>query len=274
MQPCRRVGLDALWYCNWFCKHCFYRHNPKLGTHEYVPVEKLLEKVDLAKAGGCDHVVIEGFGEPSLYKDIDALARQITAREMSWSMITNGATGIKRFEHFFNDLGIDHLHISSHGNLDVIAERKGAQKKQDELKAWLRENQLPFRTNVTMQQESYLHMVDTIKKDIDFGSLHLVNMEWNYDLQIHDRERLWAASKQTGDKVACEKPCKSECSAYRHCGGYNKHMGFADSLVAIKGTPDYYRDQWQQDGGLIDLNPATTLPSELRYHMVLMDSEQ
>lgn len=327
MRPCTRVGLDVTWKCNWNCLHCFYRHGDQLHTNWDAPFEQLLAKVDTARAGGIDHVVLVGYGEPSLYKRLDELAAGIRERGLTWSMITNGATSLAIFQRCYNSLGIDHLHISSHGNLEAVSERQAATAAQRKLKAWLHAEGLPFRTNVTLQQATYQQVTETIAEDIGWGSRHLVLLgflphyehqtrvgdvavhpaelrphieaaaqlvldagrlltiryhplchldprywpyvvnaryvyadpwEWNYELQATDWDALWAASIRLGESVANTDPCRS-CSAYRHCGGWNRHNveAFAGAdLVPITLPPDQYASVWDQDGGLHDLNPA------------------
>ena len=185
MQPCRRLGLDVTWRCNWNCKHCFYRHGSQLHTNYDVPLVELVKKIDQAQDGGLDHVVLVGWGEPSLYRRLDDLANDIVSRGMTWSMITNGATKLETFKHCYRALGIDHLHISSHGNLEIVSERSNASLRQRELKTWLADEGHLFRTNVTLQQATYECLLETIEEDIACGSRHLVllgflpHYEWN-----------------------------------------------------------------------------------------------
>jgi MoaA/NifB/PqqE/SkfB family radical SAM enzyme len=90
--------------------------------------------------------------------------------------------------------------------------------------------------------------------------------EWNYQLQAHDADRLWQYSVGVGKSVACNEPC-SHCSAYRHCGGWNRVYAAAfdgAGLAPIKEPPDEYREVWGQDGGLHDLNPANGLTGTIR----------
>lgn len=93
------------------------------------------------------------------------------------------------------------------------------------------------------------------------------NTEWNYELQAHDLEALWRASKACGDSVAIQgEPC-SQCIARPHCGGWNRVYAAAFSgagLKQIEEVPAAYADVWHKDGGLHDLNPATRIPSRIR----------
>jgi MoaA/NifB/PqqE/SkfB family radical SAM enzyme len=96
---------------------------------------------------------------------------------MTTSIITNGMSPIHVYEKCYREWGLDHLHISSHGmgdTLDTIAQRKGAGDKQRKLKEWLKAEQLPFRTNVTLQQTNYEQVPDIIAEDMELGSFHCV----------------------------------------------------------------------------------------------------
>lgn len=89
--------------------------------------------------------------------------------------------------------------------------------------------------------------------------------EWNYELQADNIPALWNASKRMGDSVAMKHgPCQS-CSAFRHCGGWNKTNveGTEASLdlrsITYEDVPKKYHRVWEHDGGIHDLNPANHL---------------
>lgn len=95
--------------------------------------------------------------------------------------------------------------------------------------------------------------------------------EWNYELQADDIPALWEASKRMGDSVAMKDgPCQT-CSAYRHCGGWNRtnvegteasldlHAITWNGLDKRFRVPAQYERVWDHDGGLHDLNPANHL---------------
>ena len=91
--------------------------------------------------------------------------------------------------------------------------------------------------------------------------------EWNYSLQIHDLEALWRDSVACGESTACHEPC-DRCSAYRHCGGWNRVYAEAFSgagLKAITEPPMIYADVWDTDGGLHNLNPANQLTGTIQH---------
>jgi MoaA/NifB/PqqE/SkfB family radical SAM enzyme len=182
MKPCRRVGLDVTWRCTWRCTHCFYAHgytneHGGLGTPYDVPMETLLAKVDKARARGIDHVVLEGWGEPTLFPKLGDLLLACRSRGLTTSIITNGVQPTSHYAKMYYDWGLDHLHISSHGFGDVlnqIAARPDAAAKQLRLKEWLHKEQLPFRTNLTIQQANYKQMPEALERDSDLGAFHVV----------------------------------------------------------------------------------------------------
>jgi MoaA/NifB/PqqE/SkfB family radical SAM enzyme len=181
MKPCRRVGLDVGWLCGVRCLHCFYRfggnEHGDLSTPYDVPLENLLAKVDKGRSRGCDHVVLEGWGEPTLYRRLGDLLTACRDRGMTTSIITNGVQPIRLYEKIYREWGLDHLHISSHGfgkMLDDIFQRPGSGEKQLRLKEWLRDQGLPFRTNITLQAANYTEIPEIIQQDADLGSFHLV----------------------------------------------------------------------------------------------------
>ena len=337
MRPCTRVGIDVTWRCNWRCAHCFYLRSPNFHKAVDVPLAEVKAKIDLAKAGGLNHVVFVGYGEPSLCPNTPHIIEYAHGKGMATSMITNGATGLHRFKDYHQQ-GMDHLHLSSHGlgdTLNQIAGCPNAFAKQAELKEWMAAEGWPFRTNVSMQQKNYTELPDLVEYEMEHGVFHFVFLgflphyewhnhvrsiavhpaelrpyietavhrlletetyftiryhplchlspqfwryvvnaryvffdpwEWNYDLQVHDVDRLWKASVACGESVANKSPC-DRCLAYRHCGGWNRvyaaAFGGAD-LKPIVEIPGEYADVWDRDGGLHDLNPVNSLPGTIQ----------
>jgi MoaA/NifB/PqqE/SkfB family radical SAM enzyme len=199
MKPCTRVGIDVTWKCQQRCRHCFYLRSHDFHKADDVPMDEVTAKIDRAKAGGLDHVVMVGYGEPSLCGNVRSILAYCRQQGMASSMITNGATGLKRFKSYFAD-GIDHLHLSSHGldgTLDDIVHQEGAFRKLTELKEWLAVENLPFRTNVTMQQRNFRELPQLADFESQMGSRHVVllgflpHYEWNRhvnDVAVHPGE--------------------------------------------------------------------------------------
>lgn len=176
MNPNRKVGLDITWRCNWHCRHCFYRHNAKLHTEWDAPMSEICARLDKAKAGGLNHAVMVGFGEPTECRNLVEIMLAIRERGMAASMITNGTAPIRVYENLF-ELGLDHLHISSHGTAKTLVKVTGdpeGRKRQTELKRWLKDNGLPYRANFSMQQINYQDMLDTVQEEIELGVWHMV----------------------------------------------------------------------------------------------------
>jgi MoaA/NifB/PqqE/SkfB family radical SAM enzyme len=176
LRRCSRVGINVTWKCNWGCETCFYRFSKELHTNFDESIDVLKQQISRAKERGCDHVVMVGYGEPSLYSSLDDIISYISSKGMTSSMITNGATHLSVFEKMYT-LGINHLHISSHaiGNkLDMIAHRADAGVRQAELKTFLKRNKLPWRTNTTIQSMNYKDLPFIIDDIIEHGAFHAV----------------------------------------------------------------------------------------------------
>lgn len=189
VNPCTRVGIDVTWVCNWTCGHCFYRRK----RDEHQSCETLMgpakEKILQAKRAGLDHVVMVGYGEPSLARTTPEILDFAHELGMATSMITNAAGSLSCYKRFFGQ-GLDHLHISSHGlngTLDKIAGVDGAFAKQAEVKEWLASEGLPFRTNATIQQLNYRELPDLAEYEISKGVFHFVMLGFlpHYEWKDH-----------------------------------------------------------------------------------------
>lgn len=338
MKPCTRIDLNVTWRCNWRCVHCFYWNDDNVNhCHAAdVPVDTLYSRIDQAAAAGYNHAVMTGYGEPTLCRDILPVLQHAHDAGLATSIITNGSTGVDRYRNL-REIGLDHLHISSHGTgdtLDVITGDSHAWARQQELKKWLHSTGWPYRTNISLQQANYRELMPIIENDLAHGAMHIVLLgflphyenarrvcevavhpaelrrhvehaavrlegsgvlwtlryhplchlspewwphvtnarhvlydpwEWNCSLNIQDSARLATDALQLGNSVACEHPC-SQCIARRHCGGWNRTYAAAfdgAGLKPIVEVPSQYRDVWDREGGLFDLNPANACTGTL-----------
>lgn len=177
MIPCASAGLEPGWRCQIRCLHCYYVRDPRLGTKEEKSLDQLKQEVLDAKARGCNRVYYVGQGEPTLYPGIVELTQFATEQHMGSSVITNGLAGIKKYEALYA-AGLDHPHISMHGVGEVLTQIADtgldAGKKQDEFMQWLHKNNLPFRTNSTVQKLNYKTLPDIARKAIGYGVKHFV----------------------------------------------------------------------------------------------------
>lgn len=176
MRPCTRVGIDVTWRCNWRCAHCFYLRNPRFHKPEDIPVGDVKAKIDVARSGGLDHVVMVGYGEPSLASTTLELLLYCREVGMATSMITNASTGLERFQNAFA-CGLDHLHISSHGTeavLGSICGMRDAWRRQQEVKDWLAAEGLPYRMNLAMQRLNLDDIEASVAQEIAHGCRHYV----------------------------------------------------------------------------------------------------
>ena len=85
---------------------------------------------------------------------------------------------MRRFQNY-RALGMDHLHLSTHGigeTLDTIVGAPGAYAKQEELKAWLRADGWPYRVNVAVQQLNYKQLPALAAHEVESGAYHFVSL--------------------------------------------------------------------------------------------------
>jgi len=176
MKRCRRIGQDVTKRCNAACKTCFYRYAPDFNKDYDVPIKLIREECDRAKARGCNHSVLVGWGETTLYKYLEEWQAHCDMIGFTTSMITNGMCSVKKAAEVYA-LGLDHLHISVHGTGDIlnqILERDGASRMQGLVIEMLKREGHPWRSNTTLQKINYEHLAETAKYVVEHGCRHVV----------------------------------------------------------------------------------------------------
>lgn len=199
MRRCTKVGIDVTWRCNIKCQHCYYLRHKNFRKPNDKPLEEACREVDSAIERGCDQIYLVGWGEPCIYPYIFELLEYAHNKNMSSSIITNGALPVGIFEKLYNE-GLDHLHISTHGIskiADKIAQVGGTYEKQLRLKKWLKENNLPWRSNTTVQLDNYKILNQLIEENVKYGIYHFVllnflpHYQWKHhvrDMAVHPAE--------------------------------------------------------------------------------------
>jgi sulfatase maturation enzyme AslB (radical SAM superfamily) len=187
--PCRKAGIEITWRCNQRCIHCYYRRNHRLGRANDKPLEEAIAQVDAAKARGCNHIYLVGWGEPALYPRVNELLEYCNSQNLPMSMITNGSVPLRIYEKLFAK-GLDHIHISMHAIGPVhskIAGLPGAYGHQRELREWLRLNGLAWRSNTTLMQANYRMLNDIVEEALEFGDWHFVMLTFlpHYEWKRH-----------------------------------------------------------------------------------------
>ena len=178
MNKCRKYGIDVTKRCNWRCKTCFYFWEPDFNGDYQKPLSEAIREVENAKAKGCNHSVIVGFGEPGLWPNLIDWIKAVRLLDMTCSIITNGSLATSHYGKM-REAGLDHLHISMHGlgkTLDDIVGVEGAGEHQKQLREWLYKEQWPFRINMTVQQLNYTQVLDIFGTAIDHGARHVVSL--------------------------------------------------------------------------------------------------
>lgn len=156
MRRCLRVGIDVTRRCNFTCKTCFYRWKSDFNTPYDKPLNEAMNEVLHAKARGCDHAVLVGWGEPGLWPHLFDFIGECSKNEITTSIITNGSLKIEHYAKM-REAGLNHLHVSVHGLgvvLDDIVGFEGAGCRQQALMQFLEEEQWPWRMNMTVQQKN------------------------------------------------------------------------------------------------------------------------
>lgn len=192
MFPNSCCGLEVTWACNASCVHCFFKRFEELHTINHFKVSDILEKAKAGRSRGCDRVVLEGKGEPFMHPEILTIISGIRDLGMRVCIITNGTLPVYLYERAFN-AGLDHLQISMHGvgeQLDDIMELKGAGKKQKELVEWLDKNDLPFRTNTTLQSANYKNLTEIVSFAVEHGAFHVALLGFlpHYHWKDHSKD--------------------------------------------------------------------------------------
>jgi len=176
MERCRRVGIDVTRRCNWKCKTCFYRWKPEFNTPYDVPMEAVTREMVAAKRRGCNHALAIGWGEPMFYPHIDEFVTTAQATGLACSIITNGTASLDRYDMLYAQ-GLDHLHVSVHGLdrvMNDIAMRADASDRQFELMSWLKSEELPWRTNTTLQRTNLEQLSEIVRTVSEHGAFHVV----------------------------------------------------------------------------------------------------
>jgi MoaA/NifB/PqqE/SkfB family radical SAM enzyme len=190
MKRCTVAGIDAISRCNLHCHHCYYRFRQWAGGEI-----SLVEAMALAVAGkerGCDSVVVEGQGEPALWTQLIPFIKECKLIDMEVQIITNGTAAVSRYESFYA-AGLNHMLVSVHhiGKwFDGITGVEGSFARQQEVLKWLHENNLPWRSNTTIQQFNYEHLPEIAEYMIGYGAFHVVLLGFlpHYELGQHVRE--------------------------------------------------------------------------------------
>lgn len=82
----RRVGFHLTDRCQLDCDHCL--RDPGKAALD-LPFERFCAALDHGLSLGASHASLTG-GEPTLHPEFPALLDEITRREMTWDMVTNG----------------------------------------------------------------------------------------------------------------------------------------------------------------------------------------
>ncbi len=197
LKSCTRLGLDVTWRCQWRCTHCFYRRKAELGSDWDLPLADAEQRTMAAQRAGYDHVVLTGFGEPTLWPAVLQFVLWCREQGMAVSTITNAATGLHVLQNLY-ECGLDHAHVRAHAashELNGIARHNKAWERQREVFDWLAAARKPYRVNIALQQANRESMASTAQYHVEHGVYHvallgfLPHYEWHDEAEARTRIR-------------------------------------------------------------------------------------
>jgi len=263
MKKCLRVGINCTKRCNWQCVTCFYRYAPDFNTKYDKPLAEAMAEVRAAKARGCDHALLVGWGEPALWPCLNEWIAGCGALGMTTSMITNGSAQLDVYKKA-RAAGMNHLHISIHGineTLDAICGVKDAGSKQQRLLTWLMEEHWPWRMNMTVQQKNYKEMQQIAEMCLFYGCKHIISLgflplyEWNgpdkfHEVAVHPAT-LRPYIEKVAERVIKEKDVMFTIRYHPHCLLDRKYWKY------IVNARYVHYDPWEWDYGHAGMDDAT-----------------
>ena len=231
---CTRVGIDVTKRCNWKCQTCFYRWKPDFNTPYDKPLADAIAEVSAAKARGCDHAVLVGWGEPGLWPQIIDFISAVKDMGMTSSIITNGSCSVGIYEKM-REAGLNHLHISVHGianDLDKISGFPGAGQRQQQLFQWLKAERWPWRMNMTVQRLNYRSLRDIAQACLFYGCRHIISLGFLPHYEWTDPSKLRNVAVHPGELRPFIEEMIKEVESHNE---YNHH-GFK-SMVTVRYHP-------------------------------------
>lgn len=260
MKKCLRVGINCTKKCNWKCKTCFYRWSPDFGSTYDKPLEEALKEVRDAKARGCDHALLVGWGEPALWPSLIDWIKGVADLGMTSSMITNGSVHLDTYRKA-RAAGMNHLHVSVHGindTLETITGTRGSGLKQQQLLNWLKDQKWPWRMNMTVQKDNYKEMPEIAEMCLYYGCKHIISLgflplyEWDSekhcpDVAVHPAE-IRPYVEKVAERVLQESDVMLTIRYHPFC-----HIGEQYWKYIVNARYVHY-DPWEWDYGHAGLN--------------------
>lgn len=190
MKRCTVAGIDAVQKCNLHCSHCYYNFRQWSGGE--LSLGEAMALASDAKQRGCDSIVVEGCGEPTLWTHLVPFILACKAIDMEVQIITNGTAPVKKYDLLYS-AGLNHMLVSVHHigrNYDRIVRIEGAGEKQKETLEWLKKNNAAWRSNTTIQQWNAQQLPEITDYILSYGAFHIVLLGFlpHYEWEIHVSE--------------------------------------------------------------------------------------
>ena len=83
------VNLDLTSACNFACPHCV--DSGIINTGEQLDLKTVCDTVDTLRSQGLLSVILIGGGEPTLYRDFEAVVAHVKSRGIQLGIVTNGS---------------------------------------------------------------------------------------------------------------------------------------------------------------------------------------
>ncbi|MEA2088854.1 MAG: radical SAM protein [Patescibacteria group bacterium] len=102
----KKVVLELTSSCNLNCKHCFYRHNKKYHSSNFLKKEKFFVLIDKFKKNNISKLVLTG-GEPTIHPNFIEIANYAKKKISKVTLCTNGVIKNKKLRDKIIDLNFD-----------------------------------------------------------------------------------------------------------------------------------------------------------------------
>ena len=164
-------AFEVIDKCNLFCNFCI--RNATKNLKGVINSSTLKKRLDIiSRQGELSHIALTG-GEPFLHPSILTLAHIARAYASKVSITTNATVVKESLIKEFSKINNLHFIISLDGPPQIHAKVRGFNNAYTQLESFielLHKYNIPFLINMTVSDENYLYVEDTISLAHKFGS--------------------------------------------------------------------------------------------------------